>query len=342
MRIAFIAHPNAPGGWYRGIGPMLALHARGHEVRQVIRPSPAGEIVRADLVAGCDVLHVYRRHEPDVLELVRKAKERGMAIVYDNDDDLTAVPREDEGYRDYGGLAGDRARNQIRKLVQSADLVTTPSTTVAERFREYGGAHVQVIENYCPDRALSASAPPHGDDVIVGWLAGSEHHVDVERVPIRDAVGRLLDAHAQLRFRTIGVSLRLQHERYEPISRIDFFDLPPAMAEFDIGIAVIADIPFNQGRSNIKIKEYAVLGKPWLASDVGPYRGLGEQQGGRLVANDRWYEEIERLLAKPRDRKKLAKRARRWGREQAISANAKLWEDALNGAVARARGAGAR
>jgi glycosyltransferase involved in cell wall biosynthesis len=338
MRIAFIAHPNAPGGWYRGIGPMVALNRRGHEIRQIVRPGPSGETFRPDLVAGCDVLHVYRRHEPEVLDVARQAKQRGMAIVYDNDDDMTAVPKSDVNYQDYGGLAGERARSQIRRLVQMADLVTTPSAVVAERFREYGAEHVQVIENYVPDDTLRASAPPNGEDVVVGWLAGTEHHLDVRAVPIADALGRLLDAHEHLRVRMIGVRLGLRHERYEHVPRVDFFDLPPALAQFDVGLAVIADIPFNHGRSNIKVKEYAALGKPWLASAVGPYLGLGEQQGGRLVPNDRWYEEIERLLLKPRERRKLAKRALRWGRAQAISANVRVWEDALRGAIARARG----
>jgi glycosyltransferase involved in cell wall biosynthesis len=315
---------------------MLALHGRGHEIRQVLQPTPAGEVVRAEVVAGCDALLVYRRHEPNVLEIARKAKERGMALIYDNDDDMTAVPRDDEAYKDYGGLAGDRARGQIRKLLQQADLVTTPSAVIAERYREMGATNVQVIENYVPDTTLRASAPANRD-VVFGWLAGNEHHLDLRRVPIRDAVGRLLDAHEHVRMRMIGVSLELRHERYEHVPHVDFFDLPPALAEFDVGIAVLADLQLNHARSNIKVKEYAALGKPWLASAIGPYVPLGEKQGGRLVANDRWYEEMERLLLKPRDRKKLARRARAWGRSQAISENVGLWEDALKGALARAR-----
>jgi glycosyltransferase involved in cell wall biosynthesis len=338
MRIAFIAHPNAPGGWYRGIGPMLALNRRGHEIRQVARPGRSGETFHPELVPGCDVLHVYRRHELEVIELVRSAKQRGIAVVYDNDDDMTAVPKDDVNYRDYGGLAGDRARSQIRRIIQMADLVTSPSEIVAQRFREYGARHAQVIENYVPDATLRASAPSNGEDVVIGWLAGTEHHLDVKRVPVSDALGRLLDAHEHLRVRTIGVRFKLDHERYEPIPRVDFFDLPPVLAQWDIGMAVVSDIPFNQGRSSIKVKEYAALGRPWLASPVGPYARLGDKQGGRLVPDDRWYEEIERLLVHPRERRKLAKRAHRWGRAQSISANAGLWEDALKAAIARARG----
>jgi hypothetical protein len=326
VRIAFIANPEAPGGWYRGIGPMVALHGRGHEIRQVWRPN---ERLASELIVGCDLVHVYRAHEAEVLQLVRAARQQGLPVVYDNDDDMRAVPRNNAAYQDYGGFAGDRALREIRRLVQMADLSTSPSRFVLERFREYGAQRVQLLENYVPDNAVDASAPPNGDRVVAGWLAGSEHHLDVERIPLREQFGRLLDRCPQLTIETLGCGLGLRHERYRHVLHVDFFDLPPKLAEWDIGLAPIADIPFNHARSNIKVKEYAVLGRPWLASPVGPYAGLGEGEGGRLVADDRWAEELGRLADKARDRRKLAKRARRWGREQTISANVHLWERAF-------------
>jgi hypothetical protein len=335
VRIAFIANPEAPGGWYRGIGPMLALSARGHEIVQVWRPRVG---IRADLAAGCELLHVYREHDDDVLRMVRDAKQRGVAVVYDNDDDMRAVPRDDVNHRDYGGFAGERALRQIRRLVQAADLAIAASAPIADRFRDYGASQAQVIENFVPDVALQASAPSNGDQVVAGWLAGSEHHLDVDRMPLREQWGRALDACPQLVIETIGVKAGLRHERYRHVPRVDFFDLPPKQAEWDVGLAPIADIPFNRARSSIKVKEYAALGRPWLASPVGAYALLGENEGGRLVADDAWCDALVRLASKPRERRKLAKRARRWGAAQAMSANVGLWEDALAAAIERAGG----
>lgn len=332
MRIAFIANPEAPGGWYRGIGPMLALAERGHEICQVWTPR---EGIRGELVAGWDVLHVYRAHDDDVLQIARAAKQRGMTVIYDNDDDMRAVPRNNAAARDYRGFAGDRALRQIRKMVQLADLSIATSPKIAERFREYGGEHVEVIENFVPDAALSASAPPNRSAVVAGWLAGNEHHLDIERMPLREQFERVLDAHPQLVIETVGCSMGMRHERYRCTSHVDFFKLPSKLAEFDIGLAPIADIPFNHARSNIKLKEYAVLGRPWLASPVGPYAPLGEREGGRLVADDGWVEAIGRLVEKERERRRLARRARKWGRVQAISANVGLWEDAIVRAIVR-------
>lgn len=335
MRIAFIANPEAPGGWYRGIGPMLALGARGHEIVQVWRPRVG---IRGELTAGCDLLHVYREHEDDVLRIVRGAKQRGMAVVYDNDDDMRAVPRDDVAHRDYGGFAGDRALRQIRRLVQAADLSIAASGPIADRFREYGAERVEVIENFVPDAVLSATAPSNGDTVVAGWLAGNEHHLDVERMPLREQFERALEACPRLVVEALGVNVGVRHERYRHVRRVDFFDLPPKLAEWDIGLAPIADIPFNRARSTIKVKEYAALGRPWLASPVGPYAPLGEREGGRLVPDDAWCDALVRLAEKPRERRKLAKRARKWGAAQAISANAGLWEDAFARAIERAGG----
>jgi hypothetical protein len=314
---------------------MLALNSRGHESVQLWRPK---EGIRGELAVGCEALHIHRAHEAEVLEIVRHAKRRGMAVIYDNDDDMRAIPRNNVSHRDYGGFAGNRALGEIRKLLQQTDLAIAASLPIADRFREYGAAHVEYIENYVPDAALEATAPPNGNRVVAGWLAGNEHHIDVERLPLRDEVGRALDAHPQLIVETLGCALGLRHERYRHIDRLDFFDLPRQLATYDIGLAPIADIPFNRARSNIKVKEYAALGRPWLASPVGPYAMLGEKQGGRLVPDDGWAAALGRLVEKPRERRKLAKQARKWGRTQSVSANAELWEQALKAAIVRAGG----
>jgi glycosyltransferase involved in cell wall biosynthesis len=332
VRIAFIANPEAPGSWYRAIGPVLSLGERGHEICQVWKP---GEGILGETVAGAELLLVYRAHDDNVLQIVRAAKQQGMAIVYDNDDDMRAVPRNNKAAREYKGFAGERALRQIRRLLELADLAIASTPKVAARFREYGAERVQVIENYVRDDALSVSAPPNGEQIVVGWLAGNEHHIDIERLPLRQQFETLLDRYPQLVIETVGCSMGMRHERYRCDPHVDFFALPPKLAQFDVGLAPIADDPFNHARSSIKVKEYAVLGRPWLASPVGPYAPLGEREGGRLVPDDGWVEAIGRLIEKPRERNKLAKRARKWGRSQAMSANVQQWHDAFVAAIER-------
>ena len=89
----------------------------------------------------------------------------------------------------------------------------------------------------------------------------------------------------------------------------------------------------NDTRSDIKLKEYAIAGVPWLASPLGPYVGHGEEHGGQLVADDDWFEALDEIISNGKLRKKLAKQGMKWAREQTLERNIDIWEDALLEAI---------
>jgi hypothetical protein len=334
MRIAYVADPRSGNGFYRGTGPMTALEqCRGHRVVRV--PINEGQPSLA-AVHGVDALHVHRYAEEGVLRLAREAKAHGAAVVWDDDDDIGSVPKGTPAYRKQGGMMWERRLAGMRKIFQLADLVTAPSRALAERLREYGAPHAEVVENHVPDQFVLRSRPPR-EGVTIGWIAGLEHQLDAERIPIRETLQRLLDERPEVRVVSFGLGLGLRGERYRHVDVVPLLELTRAAAAFDVGIAPLSDLPMNRARSNVKLKEYAAAGACWLASPIGPYLGHGEKQGGRLVADDRWHEELVRLIDKPKDRRKLARRGGKWVQEQTLSRNAKRWEDALALAIERAR-----
>jgi glycosyltransferase involved in cell wall biosynthesis len=336
IRIAYLAMPSTGNGFYRGIAPMMALEARGHRVTRlpVDGPVPPGAL------ADVDLLHVHRYADERTLKLVRLAKQSGAAVVWDNDDDAGGIERGTIAYKKYGGANWERRRVAMRKLFAHTDLVTAPSGYLAQRLAQDGAPRTAVVENYPPNQFLNVRARPH-DGVVVGWIAGKEHEVDVEPLRLRDAFGRLLDDLPELRIHTFGTKLGLRSERSVHVDVVPLLRLTEEAAAFDVGIAPLADVGFNRARSNIKLKEYAAAGLPWLASPTGPYAGMGEQQGGRLVPDDRWYEEVRRLVEKKRERRKLQKRAVKWVAGETLEGNAHRWEELFVDAVERAR-SGAR
>jgi hypothetical protein len=173
--------------------------------------------------------------------------------------------------------------------------------------------------------------------VTVGWVAADEHAYDLEQLRVREALERLLARHAHVRVAAIGIALGLPADRCQHLRRVHYFDLAGHVAAWDVGIAPLADIPFNRARSDVKLKEYAAVGVPWLASPIGPYAGLGEKQGGRLVTDDRWYEELERLVTDERARRKLAKRGLKWGASKRVQTALPAWEAVVETALQRAR-----
>ena len=75
---------------------------------------------------------------------------------------------------------------------------------------------------------------------------------------------------------------------------------------------------------------------PWLASGYGPYVGFGEDQGGRLVDDDGWFDALNGLLSDGKAQRKLAKRGQKWAKDQTLEKNAPLWAGALEQAIAQA------
>ncbi|MDW5593511.1 glycosyltransferase [Conexibacter stalactiti] len=334
MRITLVSDADLVNSNYRGYQPLMVLSRRGHDITFTRLGEPR---YRASTLLQSDVVHIHRYTDPELLQIVAQLRDAGIGVVWDNDDDLTAVPRSNPNYRKFGGPA-NRARIQaaLRRTVTAADVVTTPSELLAAQYRAAGADDVRLLENYLPPE-FGRVKPAKHDGVTLVWLAGLEHQVDYQRLRLKETLVRLLDAHADLRVLSIGLGLGLPSDRYEHIRQVDFLELAKGMSAGDIGLAPLADIPWNQARSNIKLKEYAAAGLPWLASPVGPYLGLGEKQGGELVPDDAWHDVIDRLIVDVRRRRKLAKNAAKWAKGQSIEDHAHLWDSAFRDAAQRAK-----
>lgn len=338
MRIAFLARPESSNGFYRGIGPMAALAARGHHVRRLPvegdAPQPTGPL------GDVDVVHIHRYCEERAWRIAREAKAQGAAVVWDDDDNLATMPKGVAWQRNWGGFAGQKRRTHLKRLFQTIDLVTTPSPQLAEQLRRDGATAAEVIPNFVADEFLGPNRLPH-PGVTIGWTAALEHAADVERLPLLPALQRLLDERDDVNVVSLGLRLGLRSPRYFHNPYVPIAALTRQIVEFDVGIAPLSDIEFNRSRSDIKLKEYAAAGVPWLASPIGPYAEHGEKQGGRLVPDDRWHEELVRLIERPKDRRRLAKRGAKWVAGQTLSRNAERWEAALSLAIERSRAAAA-
>ena len=310
----------SPNSYYRAIDPMKAMERRGHEVMWPRQAPTAADVRR---FADADVVHVYRIATRDVRRALAELARRGTAITYDNDDDFTAVPKQSPYYRQSGGLKGQRIFAETAKLAQMATCCTTTNERLAEKYRRAGAERVEVVPN-CLAPDLERPRNRH-DGVVIGWVAAGEHQQDADRLKIGEVLRSLMERHPDVSVECIGINLGLP-ERYRHDLWLPFSELPRRIGRFDIGIAPLVEDPWNLTRSDIKLKEYAASGVPWLASPVGPYLGLGEAQGGRLVPDDGWLDALERLVTQRRERRRLARKAKAWGKRETIESVADRWE----------------
>lgn len=300
---------------------MQALERRGHSVAW---PEHVSRQVEMRHLTACDLVHCYRSW--DRLADVEALARRGVALCFDHDDDLRASDMV-SGKSSLQGLLDNQRWSAIyERMARLVDLVTTPSEELAAKYRKVGAKEVAVIENYLDSRMQCFGHRSRHDGVVVGWIAEAEHVGDIRALKLAESLSRLLDAHANVRVLTIGVHLPLSSERYEHIPKVAYLDMLKVISRVDIGIAPLVDNDFNRSRSNVKLKEYGAVGAAWAASPVGPYRGLGEKQGGVLVPDDHWFDALDRLVRNRILRYRLARRALRWAKTQTVDRHAIDWE----------------
>jgi glycosyltransferase involved in cell wall biosynthesis len=338
MKLGAVYISEQVNAFYRMYLPMMAMHERGHQIVEVLQqretPLPIERLV------DCDLVHIHRLLlTEDDDDCVARLREAGVAVGFDDDDNTGAAPPELERFVAEGSLP--RAKRDFARLMAragEADLVTTPSDDLADRFEEAGARNVEVIDNYLPG-AFNRVEPQGHDGFVIGWHAASEHALDVEALGLRPVLLDLLDAHPHVRVVTIGVDLALDHERYRREDFMPIAQLTQRLADFDIGIVPLADTPFNRGRSNVKAREFAAAGVPWLASPVGPYVDLGPDHGGELVEPGAWFDALDELIRSRRDHAKRAKRAKAWAKRETIWSMAELWEQAFLDTIHEVRAA---
>jgi glycosyltransferase involved in cell wall biosynthesis len=330
MVIGALVQPNSAAN-YRVAYPLMLLEQMGHEVRW---PDGSG-MLSLEALRTCDVVLVYRRADAPMQKAIAQLQGDGVAVVWDNDDDFLNM-RQRRGNARASGMSTRQIFTEMVRTARLADAVILTGEPLADVFRGAGVTDdVHVIENYLWLEPRPARRAHEG--VVVGWIAGVEHWTDAVGVQLSATLRKLMDKHPQLRVETVGVELKLT-QRYTRTPRLGFDQLPAAMAGYDIGLAPILDTAFNRSRSNIKVKEYAAAGIPWLASPHGPYAGLGEEHGGRLVPDDGWFEALDDLITDAAARARLASAGLAWAQTQGVAEVIRRYEAILQGAVARVRG----
>lgn len=316
----------APGqnAEYRAYLPVKGMERRGH---QVVWPRNSNGELDPRRLTGCDLVHVFRRSDAATWRGVSELLHRGVAVTFDNDDDLTDLPRSGHGRR--AAAVGQQMFAATVRMAKAARTFTTTTDVIARRYRGAGVARIAVIANH----VAPLPRPRHRHEgVVIGWIAGKEHQQDAERLRIGEALGRLIAEHPDVRVECIGVDLRLG-ERYRHDRHVDFRAVPERMGGWDMGIAPLADTAFNRARSDIKLKEYAASGVVWVASPVGPYRDLGEAEGGCMAEAGRWFETLETLVVDERVRQRLARAALAWAAGHGMESAVDRWEEVFFGAA---------
>jgi processive 1,2-diacylglycerol beta-glucosyltransferase len=304
---------------------------------------------------------------PRLERLIGAVRGMGARLLHALDDNFLDLPLE---RRDWATADQPAA---LKRLMEEADgfLLSTPM--LAERLA-WTGRPVMVVPNALDERLLDAALvgadmpqPPARDPgesdggvieagaprpspqrpLTIGYMGTFTHDGDLALV--LPALRTVCARHAgRVRLQLVGVAGQEGTLAALADLPLDVLRLtPPQMAyplflpwftqalRWDIGIAPLADTPFNRAKSDLKHLDYAAQGAAGIFSRVTSYRHtVRDGETGLLVPNSvaAWEEGLERLIGDATLRARLATGAADYlRRERTLAVLAPRWTAAVLG-----------
>ena len=305
----------APGSaFYRCLLPALALSGGSKVIAHASRDRMARETLNYDIVV------IQIDNSPQTLQFAKVLQSMGKKVVYEIDDAFDAVEPWHGCYELYGSELG---QSRVRDMLGTADCVTVTTHALKNRYATLA-RRIEVLPNYIQLVDWPVAEPHKLPEFRVLW-AGSPSHLG-DLAIVGEALSNFAMSHPNVELTFFGrepEGLKAGDMRVNVVPWCDFKDYPDTLAglKADVAIAPLADIPFNHGKSNIKLLEYGATGYPILASDVGPYREtIGRETFDGILCQTQsdWEEALEAVYQRQDLREALRQGAKAMARRYDI------------------------
>lgn len=255
-----------------------------------------------------DVMVFQRSESTAMYQNMMTAKEYGIGVIYDIDDDNFNMPAEFPQPSAY--YHSPQVVRLLTNFMCSADAVTvsTPAL-VASLAKNVDAANFKVVCNAIDSDLWTKAFWNHetreDDAVVIGWMASASHYIDAPLVgPV---LVDLMEEYPNLRLKMIGWvgwgtirgQLNDYHDRISTVPWIPLADLPSQMADFDISICPLTDNPYNRAKSSIKWMQSSLVGAATVASNLPAYEDITPWVTGVLVDGDQydaWHNPLAQMI----------------------------------------------
>jgi hypothetical protein len=265
-RVWVIATDSAGCYYYRLHLPLTFLNQEEFEV--IWRPGDGerqpGDIVIGQRIAGYNQAWLDMCADPTI------------TTIYDLDDDLLGIdPGNAVPYSIYAPQVEGTGNN-----IMAADAVTVSTKKLAEKIGKLNPntfylpncVHPRSVQSLLPDRPFT-----------VGWAGSMFHGQDMGG--LSEQIRNFHRMRPDTRWHFIGANYSdgAVPTSVSPWQSIQGYE---ATLDFSVGMAILADTPFNRYKSWIKVLEYASKGIPAVASNVGQYpEFIFHEHNGHLLNN---------------------------------------------------------
>ena len=261
-------------------------------------------------LAGCRLIVAVRYLPRPWVAPLARLRQGGATVAYLMDDDLldpsihTLLPRA------YRRRLWERVTRLHRRLPRLVDRLWVTSEPLAHKYRQLGAELLPLS--------------PHPDLLTVrprlqlAYLGTSVH--EAEFLWLLPLLATLQQRHQHTHVELFGDLALNRHFRHLPRTRIlhpmrwDNYLAETGYGRIDLLLTPLLAVPFNAAKAPVKVIDAARCGAAGLYSDRAPYRGFVHHGVDGLLLDDEpssWLAAIERLIADPEERGRLAEAGRR-------------------------------
>lgn len=285
-------------------------------------------------------VYVQRIHDWESYYLLERLKKAGKRIIYDIDDDIFNIGRDNPASMSIG-RDEQMAAVACMKLADEVIVSTVPLQTVIRNATE--GVEAVVIPNAVDSDDNWIQTPLTGsqDDFKRMFWQGSDTHGE-DWMECVDAVDAVLSERQDVRLVVLGFMppvLWKYTQRPAWKGKVEFLEFKDPETYFqimkfvraEVGLAPLKNTVFNQSKSELKFLEYTAMGIPTVASDVKPYEVIEHGKTGFIATSPQeWYEAIMTCLDDKAKRFPIINEARKMVCEDYnIKEMAKVWREVL-------------
>jgi glycosyltransferase involved in cell wall biosynthesis len=254
-----------------------------------------------DIGDWADIIVVQRLIIGDAMAMIEIWKARGKVVVVDLDDAYHLMSPRVRSYKFWHEghvrvtMNGQKSILKLSPVpfvsltrgVKLAHGLTSPSRLILDYWKDVV-PYRYYVPNYLPGaiytpfRKMETNTP---EILNIGWGGSFSHTDSFHQSQVLPALNRVLKARPNTRFIAIGGSLDFGYmtktfprKSVQFLPWVEYKEWPKILGTFDIGIAPLSGLKYDDHRSWIKAIEYGVMGIPWVGTNSpawqdAPYPG---------------------------------------------------------------------
>lgn len=212
------------------------------------------------------VQHYIHDHQLATLDRLHRTPGRPFTV-YTLDDLITDLPESNLFRKNIPA----NSRSCLKYALERCDRLIVSTDFLAETYRGFI-SDIRVIPNALEQGIWSglSSKRRTSKKPRVGWAGGSTHHADL--CLLKEVIEQTRDEAEWVLFGMCPAELRPLIAEFHPLGPFNEYPARLAALNLDIAVAPLVQHPFNQGKSNLRLLEYGILGIPTVCTDIDPYR----------------------------------------------------------------------